>query len=300
MKTIGIGRVNVHGSFAPNGSSALVAANTYGKGFSVARSGVGLYTITFDNTYPELVSAICGCQVADTKPTIAQFGDYVAASKTLQLRVLQAALSAGAAAGRMIGIPLVNVREVDSNDIPALTDTPLSNDPSGFGGLLCKSTTPILEFANGDTDSALQLNWAAGNANPIVFQVPLPGDLDTASDLVLKFRAKMGGGTDTPSIDADSYFNEGDTKVSDASDALGAAWAEQTITIAAADVPTGAKTLTCELTPQAHGADALLISSMWLEYTSTQGTEFVLADQSADANARVSFECIFRNTSVDY
>lgn len=89
LKTIGLGRVAIHGSFAPNGSSALVAANTHGKGFSVARTGVGVYRITLDDKYPELVAAVAGVQVADATPTIVQFGDYVAASKTLDVRVLQ-------------------------------------------------------------------------------------------------------------------------------------------------------------------------------------------------------------------
>ena len=300
MKTIGINRVHVHGSFAPNGGSALVAASTNGKGFSVARTSTGLYTVTFDNTYPELVSAYAHCQVADAKPTFAQFGDYVAASKTMVIRVFQAPLGAAASTGKTIGVPLVNFREVNSNDIPVISDTPLTDDPAGFGGLLAKNTTPILQFANGDTDSSFQLVWAASNNDPVAFQVALPPDLDTAADLAIKFRAIMGGATDTPVVAADTYFNEGDTKVEDNSDALGAAWAEQTITIAAADIPTGAKTITVELTPGAHTTDALSISSAWLEYTSTQGSEFALTDQTADANCRVHFGATFRNSSVDY
>ena len=89
MGTIGLKRVIVHGSFAPNGTDALVAANTYGKGFTVARTGVGAYLITFDNAYPELVSATPGAQAADATPTIVQFGDYDATAKTLAVLVLQ-------------------------------------------------------------------------------------------------------------------------------------------------------------------------------------------------------------------
>jgi hypothetical protein len=89
IKTIGINRVVVHGSFAPNGTSALVAANTHGKGFTVARTGVGAYRITFDNVYPELVSFVATPQVADATPTIVQFRDFTAATKILDILVLQ-------------------------------------------------------------------------------------------------------------------------------------------------------------------------------------------------------------------
>jgi len=125
-----------------------------------------------------------------------------------------------------------------------------------------------LEYTNGDTDSALRLNWATSDVNPIVTEVPLPPDLDTGSDVVLHFRAAMSGATDTPTVASDAYFNEGDTKVEDVSAAVsGATYAEKTITIAAADVPAGAQTLTIELTPGAHDNSALYATAFWLEYT---------------------------------
>ncbi len=68
-------------------------------------------------------------------------------------------------------------------------------------------------------------------------------------------------------ISADSYFNEADTKVEDDSTACGSAFAEETITIGAADVPSGAQTLSVELTPGAHTTDTLKVSAIWLEYT---------------------------------
>lgn len=76
-------------------------------------------------------------------------------------------------AQQFIPIPLTSWREVSSNDIPAISDTPLTDDPAGMGGLLAKNTTPNLEFTNGDTDSALRLEWAASNSDPIATQIPL-------------------------------------------------------------------------------------------------------------------------------
>lgn len=158
-----------------------------------------------------------------------------------------------------VPVPLTSLREVVSNNI---------TNAAGNGGLMANDTTPIFEFTNGDTDSALRLRWAASNSDPIVFQVPLPPDLDEAAVVEVHLRAAMGGATDTPVISADSYFNEGDTKVEDDSAAItGTTVAEYTISIAAADVPAGAQTFTCELTPGAHTTDTLLIYAVWVEYT---------------------------------
>lgn len=172
--------------------------------------------------------------------------------------VTAAKLSATLKTG-FIPLPLVNWREVASNDIQAL---------AAHGGILAKDSTPILEFTNGDTDSAIRLRWAASDSNAIAIQVPLPPDLDTASDVELHLRAAMAGATDTPVISNDAFFNEGDTKVEDDSAAItGTTPAEYTITIAAADVPSGAQTLSLELTPGAHTTDALYVYAAWLEYT---------------------------------
>lgn len=152
-----------------------------------------------------------------------------------------------------ISVPLATCLETDGSNATALTG----------------STTPILDMANGDTDSGLVLTWEASNSDAILFQTPLPTNLDVTADLVVHLRAKAGGATDTPTIASDAYFNEGDTKVEDVSAALGAAYAEKTITIAAADIPAGAQTLTIELTPGAHTTDTVVVSAIWLEYTKT-------------------------------
>lgn len=158
-----------------------------------------------------------------------------------------------------IPVPLTTVRETVSNAIP---------NAAANGGLLASDTTPILQLTNGDTDSALRLAWAASNSDPIIFQVALPPDLDVTGNVEVHLRAAMAGATDTPVISADSYFNEGDTKVEDDSAAVsGTTYAEKTITIAASDVPAGAQTLTVELTPGAHTTDILYVTAIWVEYT---------------------------------
>jgi len=157
-----------------------------------------------------------------------------------------------------IPIKLTDWREAGSDDIQNL---------AAHGGILAKDSTPILEYTNGDTDSALRLNFAASDSNPIVVQIPLPPDLNAGADLVLHMRAAMAGTDDTPTIASDAFFNEGDTKVEDASAAItGATVAEYTITIAAADIPAGAQSVSIELTPGAHTTDALYIYATWIEY----------------------------------
>lgn len=129
--------------------------------------------------------------------------------------------------------------------------------------------SPSLTTTNGDTDSAIVLTWAAADVTPVVFQTPLPPDLDDTADVTVHFRVKSSGANDTPTLALDSYFNEGDTKVEDATAAITSSWSEKIATIAAADVPSGAQTLTFEVTPAAHNTDSVLVSSVWVEYTRT-------------------------------
>ncbi len=151
--------------------------------------------------------------------------------------------------------------------IPVPLATLLETDASNVVDYLGAATTPVLDMANGDTDSGLVVTWAASNSDPVLFQVPLPPNLDAGADVVIHFRAKSGGSTDTPTIASDSYFNEGDSKVEGVSSALGASYAENTITIAAADVPAGAQKVTVELTPGDHTTDTVMLSGIWIEYT---------------------------------
>ena len=101
----------------------------------------------------------------------------------------------------------------------------------------------------------------------IVNQIPLPPNLDVASDIVLHLYAGKDADANTVTLASDSYFMVGDTKVSDVTATIAQAAGETIITIAAADVPAGAQTLTIELTPSAHAGDALYVWATWLEYT---------------------------------
>jgi len=158
-----------------------------------------------------------------------------------------------------IPVPLASLREVASNDIP---------NAAAIGGTLAKDTTPILEYINGDTDSCLRLNWAAGNADPVLFQVPIPPDLDTTADITLHCRIASEGTTNAVGFDVDTFFDEGDTKVEDATETnQTTTYADKTATIAADDVPAGCNTMSVELTPVAHTTDDMYLTAIWLTYT---------------------------------
>jgi hypothetical protein len=198
----------------------------------------------------DIIEVVLNPAVSTTAATVSVADSGGLTDNTTVEAVLAEILQHIQSAQKFLPIPLADVFESDGTNMTALTG----------------STTPIRDMANGDTDSGIVLTWAASNSDAIIFQTPLPPDLNPAADVVIHFRAKSGGATDTPTIASDAYFNEGDTKVEDVSAALGAAYAEKTITIAAADVPAGAQTLTVELTPGAHTTDTIVLSAIWIEY----------------------------------
>lgn len=98
VKALVGGYIVVAGSFAPNAGSAVSAASNKGKGWTVARTSAGLFTITFDAKYTSLVSAVATAQLATAADINAQVGSYVAASKTLTIRTIAVATETDVAA----------------------------------------------------------------------------------------------------------------------------------------------------------------------------------------------------------
>lgn len=80
--------VPIVGSFAPNGSSAVAATSNKGKGWSVAWTSTGLFTITFTDKWADLVSVTATLQLATAAARSVQIGTWTPASKTLQIRVV--------------------------------------------------------------------------------------------------------------------------------------------------------------------------------------------------------------------
>jgi hypothetical protein len=83
------GEVSICGSFAPNGSSALVAASQLGIGFTVARTSAGLFTITLQDSWVSLLSATVTVQLATAADIQLQVGTTdVVTAKTIQVRAV--------------------------------------------------------------------------------------------------------------------------------------------------------------------------------------------------------------------
>ena len=84
IETFGQKRVKVLGSFLPKATAAPVVSS--GKRFTVARAGIGDFTVTFTDAYPQLVGVQGSCRNADTDDTwMVEFGDYDASAKTIKM-----------------------------------------------------------------------------------------------------------------------------------------------------------------------------------------------------------------------
>ncbi len=216
-----------------------------------------LYPATTNSGTLTIQAVDNGTADVDTKIQNAQ----AAAGTTVTLPAFTSTVMSFESAQRFIPLSLLNCREVVAGD---------PGNIAANGGILASDTTPILEAANAGTDNVLRINWVAGNTNILAISTALPPDLDTSSDVVLHMRATTGGTTDTVAFTIESWWNEGDTTISDATGNLtqNDTYAEITATIAAGDVPAGAQTVTFNITPGAHGNDTVLLNvSAWLEYT---------------------------------
>jgi hypothetical protein len=137
--------------------------------------------------------------------------------------------------------------------------------------------TPLAKFSDGastipgfsqEASGELMLRWN-NHATPVrvIFQVPLPNALDEAADLEIHFKAAATDTNDTPVMDM-AAFIDGSADVAGAGpEVLDNVMTEYVMTIAAADVPAGARLLTVAMGPTAGelGADDLLLSAPWLE-----------------------------------
>lgn len=80
--------VEVSGSFAPAGTGAPTAVR--GTGFTVSRTGVGTFRVTFDRVFPLLVSAQATLQLSASADTQAQLGAVDLTAKTAVIRTITA------------------------------------------------------------------------------------------------------------------------------------------------------------------------------------------------------------------
>lgn len=280
----------VFGSFRPQGSSALVNADTApgpkvgSRGFSVARTSEGLYTVTFANAWLDMEACFTGVRGADASRYSAQGGDYSAANKTLQIRTYGPRAGSG-----YIPLNIFDMRLLSSD---AFLTTIEGGTPDG-------NTTPSLQRVNGATDKAARLIWAAADESEVQFHpIAWPADVDPAQDVTVHVLVGKGSNTDTAAvIDVLAYEGLGDTEMGGNTAALATATiTEYTRTLAAADIAGHPGFLNLGLKPGTHANDAIHLYGAWIEYASIKGQ--VLMDLPDDVDNRVSFMAIMRHTKL--
>lgn len=158
-----------------------------------------------------------------------------------------------------IPLDITALRGIATNDIQDLVDS---------GGIMASDSTPALSRVNGATDKALKVEWASGDVTEVQFPpAPMLADLDADSDLTVHLLAKMGGGTDTPTIDVQAFDGIGDTEMGGATAALSNTLAELSVTLSSGDIAGPATGfLNIALVPGSHSTDALELYAAWIEY----------------------------------
>lgn len=169
----------------------------------------------------------------------------------------------GAQAWELIGrdrvvhyVSALDFREVSSGgDVGAI---------AAIGGHLASDTTPILR---GDAAETTEISWATGNADIIGVQIPLQPAVVGTGDITVELDV-YSGTTDAATFTVETGY-DGAALVSDsADDAATKSATRHTIsaTIAAADVPDGAKQMTLMLTPAAHATNAIQLLGCRVSY----------------------------------
>ncbi len=173
-------------------------------------------------------------------------------------------LNGGALKKTTIGIPLFSLREGITFDVGNI---------AANGGLLASDTTPALDAINAATDGCQRISWVSSNNDQLIAQLTIPNDIDTSKDMEVHFRILSSGVTDAVGFLVTSFFNEGDTSIADNTSTNGTAfYADVFATIAAADIPSAAQTMTVGFAPIAHTSDTLKLTAVWIEYVSLRRT----------------------------
>lgn len=159
--------------------------------------------------------------------------------------------------GGSVRFLLQEFREVDaSGDVGNL---------AAHGGILASDSTPILR---GGTNEDTEISWATGVVDIISANTSLPTDLDAAADVTVRMWVSSGV-TDAATFTILTGWDQAVQVTDTADDAAtkSATRHEITATIANADIPAGADTLTMQLIPAAHATDAIQLHGVRLEYT---------------------------------
>ena len=162
------------------------------------------------------------------------------------------------AVGGYIPIPLSAWREVSATgDVGNIAAN------GGGGGA---DTTPVFDAVA--TSNEEEILWATGNVDPIGVSVVLPRDFDDTANATLDLVVSSGT-TNAATIVCDSAWSAGaaGTEVSDSTtDTASATPHTLSITIAAGDIPSGARRATIRLTPPTHATDTISLYATGIAY----------------------------------
>lgn len=289
LKIRGLQRVAVAGSFQPNGTSA--PTNVKGKGFTVARTNVGHYTITFEDSYSDFVNALASVRRVKATPTKAQVGVFDASAKTLDIYTYSFAPVAGAGSaplnlvsGRILGVsPTFNfqnsanqggILSSDSNGAQIATldslDTKLRFPISSTARVLFSTCLPQ---GAGITGIGLQISARQLNNTA-------PGATENAAlSCFYGFDNTIQGSVPSPTLSVDNY-------------------ATYNLVLSQQPVRPGAQA-SLVLSPLNNTGNVIEVNSAMFTFSSSPGA-IVPSDISADANASVNFMAMFRNTGVNF
>lgn len=198
---------------------------------SWARSAEGVYVATFEDTFTAIPLVVVDSPKRD-KIAVTPAIDKVTLTVSDNLK---------------IGVPIADLRIVDSN-----TDV---GNIAAIGGVTASDTAPSLI---GDTPKSFALHWATLSSVAVAIHVPIPGGVDGQSDVTVELDV-LSGTTDAATFTVQTGWDHAALVSDSASDAATKSATAHTIsaTVAAADVPDGAKNLTLILTPAAHTTDVI-------------------------------------------
>lgn len=205
--------------------------------------------VTLTNAAGVTVTTLVSGQFCVVEPTSAATWGVVAHS---------AIYTAATTAQGFIPIPLTALREVSTGAV---------GNAAANGGLLASDTTPTLSPLNGATDPTQLVTWASSNNDVLMFQVPIPPDIDTthATPLEFHFIIASGGTTNAVGFTVNLMVDGAQAvEVLLTNTNQTTAFLERTALNGAA-VGAG-QTLTVLLTPFAHTTDTLRMKACWIEY----------------------------------
>jgi hypothetical protein len=164
-------------------------------------------------------------------------GDPVSSLYTLGTRLRNLELKA-TNLGFNDSIALESFREIASNDYQTIAT-------KAAGVLGANSTNVRLKRVNGATNKCARLEFVSGKGtgvSEIATTYALPNNVDTAQAITISFRARFSTGATSNSLHVQTQFNELSARVSSVT-ALTSAYAQVVHTISAANVPSGAASL---------------------------------------------------------